>query len=696
MHPKLKPHHRSRKALVYIRQSTTTQIFNNHESTRRQYQLAQRAQAMGWTETAVEIIDEDLGRSGAQAKNRPGFTRLVQSVARSQVGAIFVLELSRLARSSSDWQRLIALCAVTRVLLIDDNTIYDPNHHNDKLLLDIQGTMSEAELHWLSLRLAGARRSKAQRGELRMRIPTGYVWANDQLVLDPDEAVVSSIRLLFERFSTAPSAWSVVRWANESHFQMPTRVGTGIGVVKWVSLSTSRLCYLLHNPVYAGVYAYGRYERHDKIIDGEIRRVLQPMLPPEKWAVCRHDAHPAYISWAQWQANQDKLRHNQTWRVPAVPGAPREGAALLIGLLLCGRCGQRMGVNYWRGKGWSYLCRGERRLGGSVCWSVSGRRIDEAITTLFLDSVTPKTIAVAREVEAESHRQVEQLSRWWQIRLEKAAYTARLAERRYLAVDPDNRIVARTLEKQWEERLLELEELKSAYENARLEKRVELSAVDEERLSRLAGDLRRVWQASTTSAADRKAMLRLAIAAITLSPEDGPPSQTAIKVQWRSGVISALEVDRPGQRRGRATPPAIQEQIRRLAASGLRDETIADQLNEQGLVTGARKPWTMWAVRWVRQRHQISRTYRDRPRSHSLPDQHPDGRYSIAGAARRFSVTPGVVRRWIKRGLVKAEQEDFQAHRRIWWLHIDEETATTLRTLPRRGRSKTLPSNNNP
>ncbi len=691
MRQKINASHLERGAYVYVRQSSPRQVVEHGESTARQYALAERAEALGWPSEAVKVIDEDLGRSGASAEGRSGFGRLAHAVAHGLAGAVLALEVSRLARSSEDWQRLLSLCAVAQVAVIDEQTVYDASDKDDRLLLDLKGTMSEAELHWLRLRLTGARQNKARRGELRLNPPTGYVWGAEGFALDPDEAVQRAVRVVFARFAIEPTAWAVVRWARATGFAVPTRRSwaDGTSEVVWKPLGISRLSSMLHNPVYAGVYAYGRCPTKTVLVDGEIRRVRDSGHDPDSWLVRIEDAHPGYISWEEYLKNREKLDQNNPRNRSARTGAPREGKALLAGILICGRCGRRMRPSYWgEHNGLRYLCVGERDRGQKSCWSLSGAPIDAAVEELLLEAVAPQELELCLAVEREVSEQSDSLAKQWRTRIERAEYEARLAERRYKAVDPDNRVVARTLERQWEESLRELEDVKGRYEQARRERRVELTDQDRERIRALSRDLEAVWRAPTTSLADRKAMLRLVIEAVTLHPIDVPERETLIRVQWQSGAVTELRVPRPDRRQQGRTPERAAARIRELAAEGLHDEAIAEQLNREKILTGADKTWHCWSVRWARRRGAIERTAPDRPRREPLPDRRADGRFSLPGMVRRFGVSETVVRGWIKRGLISGAREDYKQYRKVWWFDIDEATAARLESLSARSRSR--------
>lgn len=674
--------HLERRALVYVRQSTTMQVIEHVESKQRQYGLADRAKALGWSPAAIEVIDDDQGKSGASAEGRHGLARLAHAVAHGEAGAIFALEVSRFARSSEDWQRLLALCAVAGVVVIDEQSIYDPADRDDKLLLDLKGTMSEAELHWLRLRLQGGRQHKARRGELWLNPPTGYVWSERGFVLDPDESVRAAVRTIFDRFAVEPSAYAVARWANEIGFKFPARHRRdGSDDLTWKALTVSRVREMLHSPVYTGTYVYGRRPSKKVLVDGNIRVKRMAGNDPSEWSVKLDSRHPAYIDWDTYVANKKKLASNLSRMNGATAGAPREGNALLGGLLICGRCGRRMRTDYTTGerRAWLYVCF-EHTHATKVCWSVPGPKLDAAVEQMFLARMVPKELDLSLAVERQVEGQAESLAEQWKTRLEHARYEARRAERRYKAVDPDNRVVARTLEREWEERLRAVEEVEQQYADARKSRHVDLSDDDRASIRALAKSLPRVWRASTTRASERKAMLRLVIEAISLSPVDVPRRETLVRVQWKSGNVTDLHVDRPS--RFRTTGDALRR-IADLAQEGALDEEIALRLNHEQLTTGSGRPWTSTAVGRARARGEIPIGAR-RSQGRPLPDQHPEtGFYSVPGAMKAFGATRRVVRWWLERGIVKAQKQLFGG-KQVLWLDIDASLAKKLRERLRR------------
>ncbi|MCP3985057.1 MAG: recombinase family protein [bacterium] len=687
MNSRITSTHLERRAVIYVRQSSLAQVHNNQESTARQYELAKRAELLGWPASRIEIIDEDLGRSGASTEGRSGFVRLAQAVAGGGVGAVFALEVSRLARCSQDWQRLLRLCAVAQTLVVDETSAYDPGTGDDKLLLDLKGTMSEAELRWLALRMQGARLQKARRGALRLTPATGYVWAGDRFELDPDDSIRRAIEVVLERFATEPTAGAVVRWAHRTGFQIPTRRGD---TVRWGALGTTRLLNLLHNPAYTGAYVFGQQRKEAVLIGGEIRH-RRRRLPPQEWSVLLHDAHPAYISWETWQANQRKLRDNAQWSPTAARGAPRNGAAMLPGIVLCGRCGRRMRPAYSQ-FGWSYVCHGDLCRGGSRCWSIAGAHIDTAVESLFLQAMLPEELDLSLAVAARAKERSEALEAQWRARLERAEYETRRAESRFKAVDPDNRAVARTLEREWEERLRELEDVRDGQERARHQSTAVLSSDDEARVRALASNLRAVWQAPTTAPSDRKAMMRLAIEAVCLHPIDLPKRNVRIVVAWRSGANSEVVMARPKRCGHRFTSPHAMHRLCTLVAEGVHDAQIAEVLNAEGVRSGSGNPWTPSAVGQIRRNRGLSRVAPDRTRRAPLPDRHPDGAWTVPGLVRHARVSKNIVRRWIKQGLVSAERVPHVRFGQVWRVEVTDAQLETLKArVPRRGQNPRVP-----
>lgn len=684
MTDKIRAKHLERKAFVYLRQSSLKQVREHRESTARQYALRERAIALGWSADAVEVIDEDLGKSGQSADWRTGFRRLAESIAQGRVGALFALEVSRFARSSADWYRLLELASLADVVIADEDVVYDPHDYNDRLLLGLKGQFADAERYWMRLRLNGGKLSKARRGEVVFNLPTGYVWGDDgRPRFDPDEKVERAVRLVFERFLLDGSARAVVRYFARHGLQMPVRVRGGD--LRWVARPGYRhVLNILHSPLYTGAYVFGRREQRVGLVGGEVRRRRTTELPMESWKVCIKDHHPAYVSWDEFMANQKKLRDHFTAgrkKQPELRGAAREGSALLQGLVLCGRCGRRMCSRYFSpgSRHPSYHCNGSAdtlAVHGS-CWMVSAKHVDEAVARAFLEVIQPAEVDLALAVARDAERQSDEIRRQWHLRLEHARYEVRLAERRYKAVDPDNRTVARTLEREWNDKLEELARLEGEYEDVRRREMVELSDEDRKQALTLARDLPRVWNAPTTTHAERKNLLRMLIRDVTLSPIDVPERMTRIQILWVTGATSELRVPRPTNIDAARTPEASLDALRELSEKGLTDAAIAAELNRRGLPSRYGKPWSKSGVASLRRSLGLRRRHGAyggrRP-----PLRRDDGLYSVYGVAKLLGITRRRVYLWISQGdLTPAEG----GNGRPVWFRLDDADLKRLREL---------------
>jgi DNA invertase Pin-like site-specific DNA recombinase len=691
LHAKIEATHVTRRAVVYLRQSTMKQVHEHKESTARQYALQERAIELGWAPEDVDVIDEDLGQSGSGASWRTGFQRLAEDVARGRVGAIFALEVSRLARSSADWHRLLDLCGLADAVIADERTIYAPRDYNDRLLLGLHGTMSEAEQHWMRLRLEGGRLNKARRGEYHFRLPAGYEWdpATQRPRFDPDEQVQRAIRLVFERFRLDGSAYRTARYFAERGLQIPARDRSSQQVL-WVPAGAQRVLAILHNPLYSGAYVYGRKEERRALVDGEVRRRHQRRFAQKDWKVCLRDRHPAYIDWDEYMANEEKLRSNRTGLGSAGPsGAGREGHALLQGLALCGRCGRRMSTHYTDGGPRAvYQCRPDiiRDRDGGLCWSVPARAIDREVEHIFLDAVSLPEVELSLEVLRTVEQQSSEVDRQWALRIERARYEARLAERRYKGVDPDNRVVARSLEREWNDKLVNLEVLEREREALRKQERLELTAEDQRQILALAKNLPAVWRADTTTHADRKNLLRMLIREVTLSPVEVPERQTWIQVLWQTGAVSDLVVPRPDIYSAQATSSSALIALHELVKTAQTDTEIADELNRRGLRTGYGRPWDTAAVRRLRYSQGLQRPTTSGRRT---PDQREDGLYSVHGVARRLGVTPGQVRNWVTKGHLEPADGGGGPGSPLWF-ELDAKTTKALAERARRTKAARL------
>ena len=683
MTSKIRATHLERRAVVYLRQSSPKQVRDHRESTTRQYALRDRALALGWSAENVDTIDDDLGQSGTSAEWREGFQRLAEDVAQGRVGAILALEVSRLARSSADWHRLLDLAGLADVILADEDTVYDPREPNDRMLLGLKGQFAAAEQYWMRLRLQGGRLNKARRGELVFPAPTGYVWGDDgHLRFDPDEEVQRSIRLLFERVLLDGSARAAVRYFARNGLKMPRR-DPYTGELAWTPPRYQWAIGILHNPLFAGAYVFGRREERTALVDGEIRRRRLRNLPQEEWAVFLRDQHPAYISWERHLEIQTRLRQNRQLRHREAPdgkGAAREGAALLQGLTLCGRCGHRMYARYSsRDRSAVYQCRGAEMKDATVgrCWAVPATRIDEAVTRAFLSVMKPPEVELSLAVVRDAERQGAEIQRQWRLRLDGAQYEARLCERRYKSVDPDNRTVARTLEREWNEKLEALARLEREYEEVRRREKVEFSVEDRQDVLALVRDLPRVWDAPTTTNAERKNLLRMVVQQVTLSPIDVPERLTRVQILWVTGATTETTVRRPRPHEASRTPASALAALKKLCATGVNDGEVAEELNRQGLVTGRGERWNTTRVRYVRASNGMP-AYRGPKPGRGRVAQRDDGLYSTFGVAQLVGVTIPIVHSWMAKGWLKPV--DPCRHRPAWF-RLDEAEIERLQGL---------------
>jgi DNA invertase Pin-like site-specific DNA recombinase len=684
---KVRQEHLERLAVVYIRQSTLVQVLEHRESTERQYDLAESAKRLGWSDSRLLIIDEDLAHSGETAANRSGFQRLVAEVSLGRVGAIFSLEVSRLARSSADWHRLLDLCALSNALIMDDDGVYDPNDFNDRLVLGMKGTMSDAERHVMRLRLQGGKLHKAKKGQLAFPSPTGYVFdAEQRLGFDPDERVQGAVRLLFERFRIAGSAYEVVRYFSRHRLVFPSRHAhkDARAEMIWQPLTYARVLAILGNPMYAGAYAYGRKQRRRVLAEGAVQRRRETALPRERWHALIQNAHPGYITWEQHEANLKRLDDNHP-RSAAThrKGAPRNGEVLLQGLALCGRCGRRMQPRYRSNKPSGYECS-NRNAGGTFCWYVPARYVDEKFTQVFLDAVTPPELDLSLAVLKEVEHQAGDLDRQWKLRIERARYEAERAERQYNEVEPENRVVARTLETRWNEKLEELGRIEREHDEARRARKLDLTDADRTAVRALAENLPKVWRATTTTQAERKQIVRMLVESVALSPIEVPKPQTRIRILWKTGAVT----EALAARAGRNTNDDALDTIRRLAAEHRTDADIATALNRAGIKSGRAKQFTAQSVTMIRSRRKIA----GRPRGGHGPlaDRDQAGRYSIKALAAKLKVAPHNVRYWGKKGLIEPVQ-DF-AGGPVWFTLTAQVEARLLKAREALVRRRGTPS----
>ena len=601
---KIQTEHIERWAYVYVRQSDPVQVIEHQESTRRQYELKQRARQLGWPDERISVIDEDLGRSASDTSQvRRGFERLLAEVVTGRAGAVFSLEVSRLTRRDSEGHRLVEVAALADTLLIDEQNVYDPRLPDDRLMLGFKVLLSSNELRLMGQRLWENKLRKAQRGELHINLPIGLLFDRHLGVrLDPDERVQAAVRLLFERFRLSGRISHVVRYFHDNGLEFPKHKGGWGGPLEWGPLSCQRVRAALCNPLYAGAYVYGRvtHRAASKPLDKIHQRAVH--LQPQDWAVTIWDAFPSYISRAEYEANQTILERNRL-KSRGGPGRRRDGPALLTGIALCGRCGQRLQVVY-SGKDNQHItyicCHRQRRYAEPVCQRIPGRTVDQVVAEAVLAALSPAQIELSLAVVQEMERQQAELQKQWKLRLEGACYAARLAQRRYEQVDPDNRLVARSLEDEWETKLREVKRLEAEFARQQRQPSLKLDASQRQQLANLTQDLPQVWHAATTTWSERKSLLQLLIADVTLTRQE---TDILVQIRWHTNELDTDIAPLP-IRGAPSVPQSVVERIRSLSPIRT-DSQIADELNRDGICTPQDKPFTARRVQGLRRRYGI-------------------------------------------------------------------------------------------
>ena len=639
-HQKVTTSHLSRKAWLYVRQSTMRQVIENTESTKRQYALRERAMALGWPSEDIHVIDCDIGLSGADS-DRAGFNQLVAEVGMGRVGIVLGLEVSRLARNSSDWHRLLEICGLTGTLILDEDGVYDPCDFNDRLLMGLKGAMSEAELHMLRARLQGGLMNQARRGELRIPLPVGLVYDPlNRVVLDPDSQIRNSIKLLFATFSRTGSATATAKYFRAEGIQFPSRpkFGPHKGTLCWQPLVVSRVLNVLHNPRYAGAYAFGR-SRRQRTSGG----IMIKRMKPKDWQVLIHDAHPGYIDWARYEVNQQQLLENARAYGIHRRCAPREGPALLQGLAICGRCGQNMTVRYHsRQKRLvpTYMCQREGiEKGIRICQSIPGRGIDQEIGNLLVELMTPESLEVALQVQQELAKQADEVDAWWVQKVQRAREEVALARQRFMQAHPDNRIVADVLEAEWNARLRELDEAQQEHDRQRPQQSKEFGEQQRQRVLELATEFPRLWNDPRTRDRDRKRMVRLLIADVTLTRDD----KLCLGIRFRSGMTRQISIE-PEKHAWEQikTSSEVVAEVDRLLDEHTESE-IAGILNDRGFKTGQGHGFSLIAVQRIRCTYGLKSRY-DRLRARGL--------FTARELGSKLDVTAHTVKKWRRYGLL--------------------------------------------
>jgi DNA invertase Pin-like site-specific DNA recombinase len=602
---KVTSEHLKRLAYLYIRQSTLRQVLENTESTKRQYSLRQRALALGWPEERIIVIDNDQAQSADSAADRAGFQRLVTEVGLGKAGIVMGLEVSRLARNCADWHRLLEICALTHALILDEDGLYDPAHFNDRLLLGLKGTMSEAELHVLKARLVGGVISKAQRAELKVPLPVGLVYDLDnRVVLDPDQQVQQAVRLFFATFERTGSAWATVRAFRQEGWKFPRRGQAGAGELSWQELTNSIALDTLHNPRYAGAFCFGR-TRSWKDVAGKWH---YQQLPREQWRFLKPDVHPGYLTWDQFLAHQARLldNHQSNGGQERKAGPPREGPALLQGLALCGKCGRAMTIRYHQQRGGrlvpDYVCAKECvERARPTCQTIPGASLDAAVGQLLVESVTPLALEVALQVQQEVQAQVAAADRLRQQQVQRAQYEADQARLRYMRVDPNNRLVADTLEVQWNEKLRRLTQAKEEAEQQHRHDATQITELQKAKIRALAADFPKLWQDPKTPDRDRKRMARLLLEDVTLRRDQ----DLCVQLRFRGGATQELHLPLPKAAwELKKTKPEIVAEIDRLLDQHTEGE-IAQLLNERGWHSSGGHPFTRRMIHFLRHAYRL-------------------------------------------------------------------------------------------
>ncbi|MEL6385037.1 MAG: recombinase family protein [Cyanobacteria bacterium J06626_18] len=672
---KIRPHHLDRLAIVYVRQSTLQQVMDHQESTRRQYGLSQRAESLGWQQDRIITIDDDLGKSGSTVEGRLGFQRLVSEVGLNHVGLILGIEMSRLAWCSKDWHQLLEICALFNTLIADLDGIYDPSHYNDRLLLGLKGTMSEAELHILKQRMGQGKLNKAKRGELGFHVPIGYVRRpSGEIRLDPDEQAQQVVRLIFRKFDELGSLAAVLQYLVRHQIQIGVRAYSGVnkGDLDWRRPNRTTLQNILKNPAYAGAYAYGRSHRDPRKQVAGRPHTGHVVTPREHWQVLIQDHHPAYISWEQYEAHLAQLKANQA-RADEL-GLARYGTSLLSGLLICGHCGSLMTVQYHRGKQHRYICcREATNYGGEICQCLSGQCLDEYVSTQVLHALEPAAVELSLAAAQHLAQERTELDQLWQKRLERAAYEAERAGRHYRSVEPENRLVARQLAQEWETKLKEQQQLQEAYQRFIHEQPKTLSNQELQAIRELSHGLPMLWNAQATTQSQKKEIIRQVIQTISVTVH-GQSEQVDLTLQWVGGWSCDARIRRPVSKWPQLSNyPQLCQRLKQLAASELSIDDITQCLNQEGFYPPKRRDtFNSEGTRGLMRRLGLLPPATQRNQT-SLAEHE----WWLRDLARTLAMPSVTLYDWVRRRWVRARQEPQYPHHWIIW--ADEAELNRLR-----------------
>jgi DNA invertase Pin-like site-specific DNA recombinase len=642
---KITPTHLTKLAYIYIRQSTMGQVTKHRQSTELQYGLSQRAERLGWPPDAVKIIDEDLGRSGSSSVERTGFQQLITEIGLGRVGMVLSYDASRLARNNKDWYQLLELCSLFDTLIGDSERVYDPALYHDRLLLGLSGIMSEAELHHLRRRLLEGKRIKAERGELRQRLPVGLVrLPSSEVIQHPNEEVRSRLMLVFNKFDELKSANAVAHYCKRAKLLIPTRPRYAHDSTEhvWREPNRQRILYILKNPAYAGAYTYG-HQTPDPAVGIE-----------SEWRVLIHDHYPGYITWETFLANKKRLKMNLANYLNQHTGVAREGKTLIQGIIICHHCGLHMRSEYTGfSNAPSYVCSRPRiEADVSPCQRIWANALDAEIEKLVLSALAPDQIEMALSAYEKQEQEFTTLAHQWELRLERVRYETERVRRQYDQVEPENRLVARSLEKAWEEKLLQLQITEREYKAWRHHQMTSKQVINKRELITLAENFPSLWQSNSTANSDKKEIIRLLISHIIVE-QDREQGKVWFQINWQTGAISQHWYVRPvNTYDAHAYKDALQKRLHELATEHFSAREMAGILNDEGFQTAHRKRFTPEIVNSLRYRWGIISLYKKM----KPPDRWSDGSYSVKGAAKVLGISEGCLRKRIEKGQVTATQ----------------------------------------
>jgi DNA invertase Pin-like site-specific DNA recombinase len=679
---KIRDRHWDRLAIVYVRQSSPHQVKENRESRERQYALTHFATGLGWSADRVLVIDEDQGQSGKFSEDRNGFQRLLAEVSLDHVGLVLGLELSRLSRSCKDWHHLVEVCAVFDTLLGDQDGIYDANDSNDRLLLGMKGAMSEFELITLHNRLERGRLNKAERGELFLSVPVGYLkLPSGDVIQEPDEQARAVVQLIFDKFQELGTAWSVFRYLIRNNIRLGFRglSGANRGQLEWRRPHFRSIISILRHPIYAGAYAYGLHQPRRKHPSTGRNERGALWLPPDQIRVLLRNRLPGYITWEQYEANQQRLQQNRS--LPYTQGVPRRGEALLTGLLICGSCGHALHPIYRKKDKFHYVCDSHLAQNREqTCYGWKPAELDVLVSQQVLRALEPAALELSLRAVEDMEQERERIHRLWKQQLERASYESASMERQYHAVDSENRLVARTLEKRWEESLRKRQQIQEEYDRFLREVPPCLSNEDRSRIQVLGRDIALLWHAPHTSAADRKEIIRCLVEQIVVTVQH-KSEYVDITIHWQGGFLSQHEIVRPLATFKRLRDyDCLMERLEQLHREGKTMPVIAAALNAEGFVPPRQGVFTVDTVSDLMLQKGLTS-------ERSQPGILGPHEWWVSDLARALELSPNKIYYWIHRGRVHHRRTPKRKHVIVW---ADSAEINRLRELNGYGASRAL------